>query len=179
MSRKIKITNEQYKSLQEDNDYDVGIYTNNTIKPNIGLSYVSVEGGFDNDDLPNPTTTDDFQKQLTTQNYNCFRGGYGRPFHSIKEGVKIDNDKNNDGVDDFYNNKELDTLTNGNINDDLTKIPSSVESKINKLINIIDTNNMTGKQKAIILNKLLTDFNFSGVPYSWKKELMLKIMNKK
>ena len=83
---------------------------------------------------------------------------------------------NNDGVDDFYNNAELDTLGNGDTNDDLIKIPESVQRKMNLLIDSMQM--LSPKQQAIVLNKIIESFDLSSIPYSWLKELRLKI-NKK
>ena len=88
----------------------------------------------------------------------------------MREGVDI----NKDNVDDFYNNDELDTLSNGDINDNLTKIPQGVEYKTDVLIDAIDT--LQPKQQAIVLNKILENLDMSSIPYMWKKELIKKLM---
>lgn len=133
-----------------------------------GQSEVSVDGKVEPETDGKPTTTDKVMTSLTPQAYNR----YGNMF---RRGVREANDKNGDGIDDFYNHDELDVISNGNDDDDLTKIPEGVLNKIDNLIDIIKGNNLSPKQQAIVLNKIIENVDLTNIPYSWKKELSLKI----
>jgi hypothetical protein len=94
---------------------------------------------------------------------------------TMREGINVANDNNNDNVDDFYNHSELDIMSNGDDKDNLTKIPNGVDKKTQILVDAISSSNLKPKQQAMVLNKLLEVLNISSIPYSWKKELMLKL----
>ena len=84
-------------------------------------------------------------------------------------------DVNNDNVDDFYNNDELDILSNGDNNDNLIQIPQGVDYKTNMLVDAM--NNLNSKQQAIVINKILENVNMNDIPYRWKKELIMKLLS--
>ena len=89
----------------------------------------------------------------------------------MREGVDV----NNDNVDDFYNNDELDILSNGDNNDNLIQIPQGVDYKTNMLVDAM--NNLNPKQQAIVINKILENVDMNSIPYRWKKELIMKLLS--
>ena len=89
----------------------------------------------------------------------------------MREGVDV----NNDNVDDFYNNDELDILSNGDNNDNLIQIPQGVDYKTNMLVAAM--NNLNSKQQAIVINKILENVDMNSIPYRWKKELIMKLLS--
>jgi len=164
--RIIRLTEQQIKEAAGDTFDYLG---NGDFKQYNGQSEISVNGKLDDEEDGEPETTDSFADKLSSQAYNRYAGFALRP-HTLKE-----NDTNNDNVDDYYNNKELDTLSNGNTDDNLVKIPQGVQNKANILIDSMKP--LHPKQQAIVLNKLIESFDFSSLPYSWLKELKLKINN--
>ena len=79
--------------------------------------------------------------------------------------------------DDFYDvkgfhNAELNTLTNDNDKDNLVKIPQSIERKLDILLDSIKQSNLTPKQQAIVLNKIIEELDYDNIPNQWKKELI-------
>ena len=165
--RIIKITEQQ---LMEAEKNAFSYLDNGDFKQYNGQSEISVGGKENDKEDAEPKTSDDTANKITSQTYNRYAGFALKP-HTLRE-----NDMNNDGVDDFYNNAELDTLGNGDTNDDLIKIPESVQRKMNLLIDSMQM--LSPKQQAIVLNKIIESFDLSSIPYSWLKELRLKI-NKK
>lgn len=175
MSRNIKITEKQYKKIQEDIDNEFIYFSDNDSKNCDGQLNITADGKIDNETYGNPTTADKIQQTLTPQNYDRYRS-YGNIYpRSMREGIDINKDKNNDGVDDFYNHEELDILSNGKEDDNLTKIPTSIDNKTQILVDAIKNNSLKPKQQAMVLNKLIEVLDLSSIPYSWKKELMLKL----
>lgn len=168
--RIIKLTEKQLREAETD---AFTFLKNGDFNQYAGQSEISVSGRENDDEWGEPKTTDDLADKITSQSYNRFSGFAYRP-HALKEG---DMDGNDDGVDDFYNNEELDTLSDGDENDDLTKIPEGVQNKCDILISAMQ--NLTPKQQAIVLNKLIESFDFSNLPYSWLKELKMKINTKR
>lgn len=169
MDRKIiKITAKQLKEA-EDNSFKY--LSNGDFKQYNGQSEVSVNGKKDDMEYGNPNTSDDFADKLTAQTYNRYCGTAYRP-HTIRE-----DDENNDGVDDFYNNSDLDMLGNDTDNDDLVKIPQSIQYKSDIMVKALEP--LTPKQQAIVLNKIIESLDLSSLPYSWLKELRMKINTRK
>lgn len=164
--RTIKVTENQlretegeaFKYIDADNNYS----------PYNGQTEISVSGNMDGENEGQPITGDQIAQQLTPQSYTRYRMYGNLQRHTMRE-----SDENNDGVDDFYNNTELDTLSNGDDSDDITKVPESVIRKLNILMDSMQ--NLRVRQQAMILNKLIENFDFSQLPSSWKKELMKKI----
>lgn len=167
------ITEAQLKEIEGDDSYKF-LDAENDTPYNVGNSQVAVTGKIDNNNFGEPTTGDKIGGSLTNQGYNRFNMGYGRyvtPLN-IRE-----NDKNMDGVDDFFNHDEMDVLSDGDDQNNLINVPQSVEQRLNILINVIQ--NMTPKQQAMVLNKLVETIKLDKIPYSWAKELMFKINARK
>lgn len=175
MDKNIKITERQYKMLQEVSDKDFSYFKNDDTKPYDGQMNVTANGKIDPETNANPTTGDKVQRSMTPQGYARYRS-YGNIYpRTMQEGVSPSNDKNNDGIDDFYNYDELDILSNNDEEDNLIKIPKGIDVKTQMLIDAINSSNLNPKQQAIVLNKLIETLNLSTIPYSWKKELILKL----
>ena len=88
-------------------------------------------------------------------------------------GVRESNDDNKDGVDDFYNNSEMDLLGNGDDDDNLTGISNTIDMKTDAFVNLIK--NLPAKKQAIVLNKIIESMNLTDISYRWKKEIIKKI----
>lgn len=184
-NRIFKLTEAQ---LLEYDETSSNLFTNDSETPQYnGFSQITPNGKVEPDDFAEPKTTDDFAQKLNTQRiYRC-GGAWSQPSASklsldvdlddknIKESKELDNDKDDDGVDDFYNHEELDTLSNGDSKDNLTRIPESVQMRCNALLQEMSKNKLSPKQSAIILNRLIEAIDLRGIPYAWLKELKLKI----
>ena len=81
--------------------------------------------------------------------------------------------RNLDGIDDFYNNKELDTLSNGDETDNLESISNSADTQTDRFVNMLKL--LPPKKQAIILNKVLESINLKGISNNWKRELISKL----
>lgn len=160
----IKLTKKQLAEAEKD---AFGYLDNGDFKQYNGQSEISVGGKKDSDEYAEPKTTDDTADKISAQTYNRYTGFALKP-HALRE-----DDANRDGVDDFYNNDELDTLGNNTSDDDLVKIPMGVQKKADILIDSMQM--LSPKQQAIVLNKLIESFDLSSLPYAWLKELRLKI----
>lgn len=175
MAKNIKITERQYKMLQEASDEDFSYFKDDDTKPYDGQVNITANGKTNPETNAKPVTGDKVQRSMTPQGYARYRS-YGNIYpRTMQEGINPTKDQNSDGVDDFYNHNELDILSNGNQNDNLVKIPSGIDTKTQILIDAINSNHLNPKQQAIVLNKLIETLNLSTIPYSWKKELMLKL----
>lgn len=163
----IKLTEAQLSEAEKEAFDYLG---NGDFKPFSGQSEISVTGKENDEEWGEPKTSDSFANKLSAQTYCRYSGPAFRP-HNLRE-----EDEDNDGVDDYYNNPELDTLGNGNSDDDLVKIPEGVQHKVNILIGAMQA--LQPKQQAIVINKIIESFDFSSLPYAWLKELRLKINTK-
>lgn len=173
MARTIKITERQLKE-QESNI--IGLYDTGELEYK-GNAEVSADGKTDKKNYSKAHTGDDFASANCPQAYNrygCYGYWHGR-ISRLKE--EATNDTDNDGIDDFYNDKEIDILGNGDETDNLAKIPKGIDDKLNILLN--DCASLTAKQKAIVLNKILETFDISTLGYKTKKLLLKKLMVKK
>lgn len=167
MPRIIKLTRKQLGEA-DDGDFDY-IDNDNDLPPSQGQSQISVDGKLNDVDYGNTLIGDKVAGSMTPQTYSRFNNYSNSRPRGMREGVDI----NNDNVDDFYNNDELDILSNGDNGDNLVKIPQGVDYKTDALVSAIS--NLNAKQQAIVLNKILENVNLSGIPYKWRKELIMKI----
>lgn len=169
MSRIIKLTKKQLQEM-DSSDF-LYLDTDNDRSPSDAESQISVDGKIDDTTSGDTLIGNKVANSLTPQWYNRYRSYANLQGRCMREGVDI----NKDGVDDFYNNEELDILSNGDNNDNLCKIPAGVERKTDILVDAIS--NLTTKQQAIVINKILENVNMSNIPYSWRKELMMKLLS--
>lgn len=174
MNKIIKLTERQiYEAIEND---DFQYLNDNDIPHNDGNVNITVGGRLNDDEYSKPITTDKISQTIGKQQYpNYGNFYYTKTYNTMKEGI----DNNNDGIDDFYNNKEMDVLSNGNPKDNITRIPASVDEKLDNLINVMNMNNLSIKQQAMVLNKIIESIPTNMIPPIWKKELMLKLNSKK
>lgn len=169
MAKNIKVSSEQYERLKEAIEDEFSYVTNSEYKPYDGQLNVSANGKPTPEDYGNVVTSDMVQQSITPQSYNRFRS-YGNISRAMREGIEINKQ-------DFYDtpsikNKELDTLSNGDKNGNLVKIPQTVQDKMNLLLDSVKKNNLSSKQQAIVLHKLIEELSHGSIPNQWKKELI-------
>lgn len=146
-----------------------------------GNSMVSVNGIKDEKNDGLPMTSDDLSDEIVPNTYNRFNRLYGQGKHLYDDPFDYNMDEANIKKNDIVNptvlsgKDELDTLNDGNQNDDLTRIPISIEQKLDNLLAAMQQAEITGKQAAMLLNKMIEKINFSNIPYPWIKLLRSKI----
>ena len=168
MSKNIKISEEQYKLLQETDE--TFTYVGDTeSKPFDGYGNITADGKIDGETAaPEKTTADRIGKMRSVDGWNRYRS-YGNVYPTTMR----EQDERNDFYDvNGFQNKELNTLTNDNEKDNLIKIPYSIERKLNILLDSIKELNLTPKQQGIILNKVIETLDYDAIPNQWKKELI-------
>lgn len=174
MSRIIKITENQEKQLKEEQgDSFEFLDSDNGTPSHVGNSQIGVTGKVEDNEYGKPATSDKIGNALTVQGFNRYNRRYGGNVMPI--GIR-ENDVNNDGVDDFYNHDELDILSDGDDENNLMRVPQSVEHKLDNLLSVLK--DMPPKQQAMVINKLIETVKLDKIPYSWAKELMLKIQTR-
>lgn len=161
----IILTEKQLKEASSDFEY-TGKHDANAYD---ALSKITVSGKVGDGEEGKPADTDRIADTQCAQTYRRYGNIYGRA-HVMRE-----SDSNGDGVDDFYNNGAMNTLTNDTENDDMTKVPESVITKLDMFISTLKNTSLTPRQNAIILTKVISALDTAGIPYRWKKELMMKI----
>lgn len=159
----VKINEEQYSYLKGEDD----------TRPFDGNSTISVAGKLDTSIDGNPKTGDDVSRAFTPQAWTYYRTNRrGR----ISENEHVSNgDYDHDNVDDFYNVGSANTLSNGNKQDNLSVVPQTILTRVNALIQAMNTANLSDVQKANVVNEFLEAIDFSTMPYKLKKEIRLKI----
>ena len=168
MSKNIKITEKQYKLLQETDE--TFTYVGDTeSKPFDGYGNITADGKIDGETAaPEKTTADRIGKMRSVDGWNRYRS-YGNVYPTTMR----EQDERNDFYDvNGFQSKELNTLTNDNEKDNLIKIPYSIERKLNILLDSIKELNLTPKQQGIILNKVIETLDYDAIPNQWKKELI-------
>ena len=168
MSKNIKISEEQYKLLQETDETFTYIGDTES-KPFDGYGNITADGKIDGETAaPEKTTADKIGKMRSVDGWNRYRS-YGNVYPTTMR----EQDERNDFYDvNGFQSKELNTLTNDNEKDNLIKIPYSIERKLNILLDSIKELNLTPKQQGIILNKVIETLDYDAIPYQWKKELI-------
>ena len=169
VKRLIRVTKQQLKEAVGDS-FDYLDFEDDTI-PYDGTANISVTGKTSDTEDGMPITTDDVANMVHPQRYLPYQRRFGGC--TVKPGLH-ESDQNNDGVDDFFNHNELDTLSNGNNSDDITRVPQTVLQRVETLISSVS--NLNPKQKAMVLNKLVEELGVTEMPLQWRKELSLKIL---
>jgi hypothetical protein len=169
MGKNIKISEEQYKMLQEASEDVFSYVTDSDFKPFDGQSSITADGKIDGETpSDNRLTGDKVAQMRTIDGWNRYRTYGGAHATTMRE-----SDEKNDFYDmKGFENKQLNTLTNGNDKDNLTKIPFSVEQKLNILLDSIKKSNLNARQQGIILNKVIETLDYDSIPNQWKKELI-------
>lgn len=164
--RVIKLTEKQIQEAEGNFEYFTGSTT-----PNYnGQKEVTVSGKLEQDEYGKPTTTDSFASTQHPMSYARYGFINSKPYTTIKE-----NDENKDGVDDFYNHKDANVLTDNDNMNNLTRIPKGVENRLNRLISQMENSSLNPRQRAAILTRLIDVCNLGELDHSWRKELVLKI----
>lgn len=169
MGKNIKISEEQYKMLQEASEDVFSYVTDSDFKPFDGQSSITADGKIDGETpSDNRLTGDKVAQMRTIDGWNRYRTYGGAHATTMRE-----SDEKNDFYDmKGFENNQLNTLTNGNDKDNLTKIPFSVEQKLNILLDSIKKSNLNARQQGIILNKVIETLDYDSIPNQWKKELI-------
>lgn len=186
MKRIIKITESQLRETEgEAFKY---LDTTDDTTPYNGQSTITAQGKLNGEENGEPIITDRIGKQRTPQSWARYRayGNINMYPHKDKsnfindnldEGISVGDDKDNDGVPDHYENVGdmggLDILSDGDDSNNLTVIPKSVDVKLELLNKAME--NLSPKQKAIVINNFLEQNDISQIPNAWKKTLMYKV----
>lgn len=190
MKRIIKITESQLRETEgEAFKY---LDTTDDTTPYNGQSTITAQGKLNGEENGEPIITDRIGKQRTPQSWARYRayGNINMYPHKDKsnfindnldEGISVGNDKDNDGVPDHYENVGdmggLDILSDGDDSNNLTVIPKSVDVKLELLNKAME--NLSPKQKAMVINNFLEQNDISQIPNAWKKTLMYKMSSNK
>lgn len=142
-----------------------------------GNSEVCVGGQLNPDEDGIPKTTDEIGSMVTAQGYNR----WPRRYMNFKESVDkpSNGDLNGDGIDNFYQDKLNDRLSNGNPDDNLTVVPNSIETRVEALMKLINSSNLNAMQLTNVLNEILQSLDLSKLTYKQKKELFLNFGSKR
>lgn len=186
MKRIIKITESQLRETEgEAFKY---LDTTDDTTPYNGQSTITAQGKLNGEENGEPIITDRIGKQRTPQSWARYRayGNINMYPHKDKsnfindnldEGISVGDDKDNDGVPDHYENVGdmggLDILSDGDDSNNLTVIPKSVDVKLELLNKAME--NLSPKQKAMVINNFLEQNDISQIPNAWKKTLMYKV----
>lgn len=180
MTRNIKITERQYKMLENLNEEEYTYLDNDdNTKPYTGYNEISPEGkNMDGITPPEKRTTGDkIQQMRTMDGWNRYRTYGNITPTTVREGISSESLNQSN---DFYDvngvpspSKELDMLSDDNEENDLIKIPVGVDKKTDILLDA--TKALTPKQQAIVLNKMIEELDTDNIPYQWKKELIEKL----
>ena len=174
MTRNIKITERQYQMLENLNEEE---YTyldkDDNTKPYTGYNEISPEGK-DMDGITGPkkrVKTDDVEIKLTPQSWVA-HNVHNRAFATMLRENNQTNQSN-----DFYDvkgfeNNGLNLLSNNNQNDDLEQIPTGITKRLDGLLYMIKSSNLSPRKQGIILKKIIEELDCDTIPYQWKKELI-------
>lgn len=180
MARNIKITEKQYKMLENLNEEEYTyLDSDDNTNPYTGYNEISPEGK-NPDGITPPekrTTGDKIQQMRTMDGWNRYRTYGNITPTTVREGISSESLNQSN---DFYDvngvplpSKELDILSDDNEENDLIKIPVGVDKKTDILLDA--TKALTPKQQAIVLNKMIEELDTDNIPYQWKKELIEKL----
>jgi hypothetical protein len=173
MRKIIKLTEEQFRKLEEDNF--TNIIDSSSEIPEYIQSQSTPEGKVNDEEFADIVTTDDLGDTMCKNFPWGYRGNMRYAAQIMAEGE----DNSGDGVPDAFNHEDANELNDGNESDDQETIPFSVEKHLDSLINSIEVSNLTPKKKMCILNKLVDKMNLKGLPPSYATETSMKLKAKK
>lgn len=167
MSKNIKITEKQYKMLQEVSENDFSYVSDNETKPFDGYGNITADGKKDGVTPADVRlTSKKFGDMQSMQGWNRYRT-YGNIYPAtVREGVDITNKEDNTADDlgevDAIDSKELEDNT-------LVQIPQLVKEREKLFLDTIEKANLSPKQKAIILNDLVKKLSSSSTTYQMQR----------
>lgn len=183
MRRIFKVTEAQLR--ETEGDAFKYLDTSDDSKPFNGQSTIMAQGKLNGTEEAKPLTTDKVSKQRTPQSWARYRmyGNINRTILSTNEGVVIkkeeQGDTDNDGIDDTYQKiaslgqgNGVETMSDGNSNNNLTVIPQGVDRLTDLLIKSINEHNLNPKQIATVLDKLQESFPQIAQNSEWIKSLL-------
>lgn len=179
MPRTIKLTEEQFRLLQE-NMFKTGIDDANPI-PDYQMSQINADGVMDYGEMGKPTTTD--QVDVMTKMFPWGYGNYARgyPGMNLREDNDSDveisdlnvdsNTRDENGVRLSNTPAYIDELSDENEKDDMEIISNTVERNIDGILKIVNSQN-TPQVKRVEIAKALSNAlygngqaaNLSGIP---------------
>ena len=177
MNRNIKITESQYRMLQEADEEMFPYVTDNDAKPFNGYGEISADGKESGEENAHEkTTADKVQQMRTMDGWNRYRT-YGNVYPTtVREGVDITNKEDNTADDigetDAIDSQELENNT-------LVQIPQPVKEKVNILLNTIQKEHLSAKQQAVVLNDLIKALSSNSTTYSTQKKFDKMIQGNK
>lgn len=170
MRRIIKITEKQLREAEGDAFKYLDV--NDDTKPYDGQSTIMSNGKLDGENNAEPIFTDRISKQRTPQAWARYRM-YGninmRPHaeqDNFNEGVAVsDGNIENNGINDFDEKvammgqgNGLETMSDGNSDNNLCVIPNGIDRATDILINQINQHNLNPKQIAMVIDKIQEAF---------------------
>lgn len=170
IKRIIKITEAQLR--EAEGDAFKYLDANDDTKPYNGQSTITANGKLNGEENGEPIFTDRISKQRTPQAWARYRM-YGninmRPHaeqDNFNEGVAVsDGNIENNGINDFDEKvammgqgNGLETMSDGNSNNNLCVIPNGIDRATDILINQISQYNLNPKQIAMVLDKIQEAF---------------------
>lgn len=170
MRRNIKITEEQYRMLQESSEDMFPYVTDSDAKPFNGYGDISADGKEEGEkNAEEKTTTDKIGRIRTPEYWHRFHA-YGNVYpRYMREGVEINT------ADDFG---EMDAPDNDKLeNPNIVQIPNTVKQREQMLID--STTNLTDMQKAVVLNNLLPHLTSDSTTYHQQKGTDNRLKNSK
>lgn len=182
-NRIIIISEEQKKRLYEELIVSDG--NSSDSYPEYNNSVVTANGKVGEDFGDGiPPTGDDISGIITKQ-YPYWlgnaMGASGRSYVANRDYVNIHSmcnenavDTDNDGVEDFYDHEDSDLEKFGDFN----SVPRSVQRPLNILKRSLKQQNLPPKKNAAVLNSIMDDINLQGLPKSYTRELIKKIMHR-
>lgn len=179
MPRTIKLTEEQFRLLQE-NVFKTGIDDANPI-PDYQMSQINADGVMDYGEMGKPTTTD--QVDVMTKMFPWGYGNYARgyPGMNLREDNDSDveisdlnadsNTRDENGVRLSNTPAYMDELSDENEKDDMEIISNTVERNVDGILKIVNSQN-TPQVKRVEIAKALSNalygnnqnVNLSGIP---------------
>ena len=161
MPRTIKLTEEQFRLLQE-NMFKTGIDDANPI-PDYQMSQINADGVMDYGEMGKPTTTD--QVDVMTKMFPWGYGNYARgyPGMNLREDNDSDveisdlnvdsNTRDENGVRLSNTPAHMDELSDENEKDDMEIISNTVERNVDGILKIVNSQN-TPQVKRLRLQRL-------------------------
>lgn len=170
IKRIIKITEAQLR--EAEGDAFKYLDANDGTKPYNGQSTITANGKLNGEENGEPIFTDRISKQRTPQAWSRYRmyGNLSMMPHTeqdnFNEGIAVsDGNIEKNGINDFDEKvammgqgNGLETMSDGNSNNNLCVIPNGIDRATDILINQISQYNLNPKQIAMVIDKIQEAF---------------------
>ena len=181
--RIIRLTEKQLR--EATNDVPFEYLSDDTTPQYSGNRNIEVANKIDSDEYGDPVTADKVANTLANIGYTRYTSSFGYGGGRLREAQGQDGqdnypdqDKDNDGITNFYDNNANNTLDDNDPTNNTTVVPNTVLQRIDLLLNTAAQENLNIRQQYMVAAQILDKLNLENLPPALTKNLALHLKSK-